>query len=542
MTNSSVAVASDRDAPENKRVAEALNRLQHLIRNHGHAVGFFKFSEEYPDLRRDPTIEPYVFRMSQGVFEELYRLRQKALHRTALRDSYLFYYSDCYARWRLRVDLAKVAKSPNADLRLKTDPPTRLVAIQHYGSSGSYFLSSLFDRHPQVLAVPFGIQRSPLAFEWFLGGKFPVQAWLGIMLIAPVYAGVEMIQNNYDEQVKIPRNDFFRTVEIILRSFGLTPSSMITTPIAFYVMHLAYCLVKDGHPPAKVSSYVFQLHTPGPDKFNFVKRHFADRVLLAMVREPKKALASHCVNSCLVSGPPYSKLLLNSLGQMIKGGPMPEGEPPERCLAVQLDALKAAPEDATRHLARFLGIDWDPCFLESTVNGQPFVYKGPTGSVSGMSSANLKRDYSSWFSRFDLFRIRFLFRIESRKWGYGALHGYDNPIAYAFCALLLRLPFKTELIDFKAAFVRTPKDLVSGYVKSVKAKLRVLAANYVGLRRLMAAKHAECRKPEAMARVMAPLFSDPGKCVLNEDLISRSPPEPASKTPSPGDMPDQNRL
>ena len=114
---------------------------------------------------------------------------------------------------------------------------------------------------------------------------------------------------------------------------------------------------------------------------------------------------------------------------------------------VRFEDIKTNPRRSIMRLCRAIDIEFNEEMMESTFNGLPFVYTGSSGKVTGFTTQNLKKDYSSVFNWFDKFRIEIMFSSYYRAWGYSIREFQHWRIAVNINSYLLWIPFRADSVD-----------------------------------------------------------------------------------------------
>lgn len=385
------------------------------------------------------------------------------------------------------------------NIKLPRRRPRRIIAISHFGVSGSYFLSSLFDMHPDLLSIPYGLQRFPIYSRRVLGGPVSLDTWLGMVLSPPDHGGLFFLQEDYDDQVRVDRHHFTSFFEIIAKSIGYDSSSLLSEADIFWITHLAYNNLVDGPIPDDPKVILFQLHTFDSDKFDFLKVNFSSWLIVCMVREPLRALASGLLNHPAASQRTFGQDFLTTVVAMECVIQVLNPDDRSRFIAVPLETLKSSPEETTRILARRLNINWHSSFMSSTANGRPFEYRSGSRAVSGFSTKNLVRDYSQYIGKFDEFVLSTVFRTESSLWGYQEKNQkYDSCSFHFIFRAMCLTPLKFEIFDLIAAVLHSDSN-------ARKEKIRQWLKCYRLIRHYLMTKHAHARDAQYYDIIIRPL-------------------------------------
>ncbi len=355
--------------------------------------------------------------------------------------------------WRARAPLYDPRRVAIAGFAPKF-VPGKLISIHHFGTSGSYLLSSLFDGHPDILAIPAGARNLTMLLSVACRDKAYSDAIIGILEILPFSRVASLYEiTEYNETYKNIHVDHHLLITTFAKMFKkLSPSSFENSQeeknksikLAFFCFNAAYMAARGLPLPSQPHAIVHQAHGWTIEKAKFASL-FRDATTIFTVREPFKAFGSQVLNGRIHhggAGPAEAFWGAISAQHFLVGGSRIAGT--KNTLCVRFEDMKLRPEALTRGLCEAVGLPWHPCMLESTFNGLPYVYSGSSGQVTGFTTTNLAKDYSSMLSGFDKLRIDIIFQAHSRKWGYPITRFRQGRLAVQLNRALLWLPFRAE--------------------------------------------------------------------------------------------------
>lgn len=336
---------------------------------------------------------------------------------------------------------------------------TRVVAILFYGRSGSVFLGSLLDGHPQIVATP-GCYLNGFYEFWDQFGKLP--AYELINAFADYYAVLFDAKNECKSPVcgadagtdlgftemGPERNqclgvnrDRFR----VCMSECLSSCSVVSRRLFLQVVHVAYqeALGRTVQDPTPL--IVFPLHTPSLERMGKLVEDFPDTCFLHVVRNPVQTLGSHL--ACYMK----SGLLDTAQAEWIFRGILQGGVSVlpgirERSRAVRLEDLHNKPKETMEKVCAWLGLEWSDCLLESTFDGKQWWNVKNSPQISGFSQVTLAKKHDNLITPLDRFRLLCLLRDKYRVWQYGPPAWTSSRFIRGLNCLLLLWPFRAERI------------------------------------------------------------------------------------------------
>jgi tetratricopeptide (TPR) repeat protein len=322
----------------------------------------------------------------------------------------------------------------------------RVVALQVLGRSGSMFLHSLFDGHPEIVTLP-GI---------YLKAWFDDEVW---RVFRPDYARkhwrslfAESVIREFEPMFDATsrRNvigrplgatnwmagdlgfigmgpDRDRALSVSRDAFGaalvsrLKDYDTVTAKDAFKLIHLAFDqAVGRGGGGNRVLFH--HIHNPNPVELGGFLHQFPGAKLLYLIRNPVQLLESWMLVSLgaehEVSQTNWYKAV-DTFGTTLLGIQPPLLDMAEaRC--IRLEDIKQAPRTALPRLAEWMGISDHPALYDSSFCG--LQYWGPTsiqtGAITGFSAAAINQRIGRLFGAKDVMILETLFWPFSRRFGY----------------------------------------------------------------------------------------------------------------------------
>lgn len=355
----------------------------------------------------------------------------------------------------------------------RTQPAMTL--LMPVGRSGSLFLHSLFDGHPQLITLPgiyfkgfFGaevwskLHSGTQAADWRerLVQRFIYyyMAFFDASRPNPVFGNPMSNPLNLGRNTGLAglgedRNGVLRIDELDFAQCLIAELQECATigPGDFLVrVHRAYAKVNHQNPDGRRIFY--HIHNPDPFELAHCLQSYPNARLVYLVREPVQSLESWfrvCWPDNSAAPPEIVVKAWSTMASMLSvmietyRTPAAEHYP---AAAVRLEDIKLAPQQTLEALCRFLNIDWHPALMESTFMGM--AYWGPESKLSpdirGFDAQSVERKVGVIFTERDAEILRTVF------YPMGVRYGYYAPDADVFNENLNRLePLLNEPFDFE---------------------------------------------------------------------------------------------
>jgi tetratricopeptide (TPR) repeat protein len=391
--------------------------------------------------------------------------------------------SFCRCQWnKASHSFSKVVAltSGQADSSCRIEELERTAALIPIGRSGSLFLHSLFDGHPDVSTIPGAYLRG-----WFepriwaqLQPDFARRSWRRdfsrrlVETFRPVFDAES--RNNVPGQpfgdakwlarscgfttMGPDRNVSFkadhRAFEEALRE-RLSPLDRISAKDAFKLFHLAFDDAAGR--PAGDRLLFHHIHVANVIDLGGYLRRFPQAKVLYLARNPVQALESWML---ALLGDQHEISLkqwessVRRIEEVLHGfQPALAGMAEMRC--VRLEDIKRDPHRAMPQLAAWLGLSDDPALYRSEFHG--IQYWGPssreTQPITGFSTASIEQRIGK------IFGVRDILIFETLFWPFTSRFGYSDWDEAEFKARLREIgPWLDEPLQFERLFhVRLPQ-------------------------------------------------------------------------------------
>ncbi|MFN0116869.1 MAG: sulfotransferase [Elusimicrobiota bacterium] len=335
----------------------------------------------------------------------------------------------------------------------------KIVAIVYHGRSGSFFLQSLLDNHPELFGIPgsyFGkyfswfsnqnpnatykelIQKFTDNFSYFFDANDPI----------PKSYGFDQMGENKDQKIEISKVEFIQNLENAIKSFDRPNRREF-----FFAIHSAYALCLGENLDNK-KAIVYHIHHPHPDFCRMLISDFPQTKFIHTTREPIQGLLSlfkHMYSGYSVKNP-RSYCVADIFWSMARGAYPMDLNYIESSRMLKLEGLHEKPKEVLLNLIKFLDIKWDDNLMESTFNGLKWWNLKAAIQVTGFNSQTTKAGrYSELTNFFDSYRYKILFYPFSRILKYPNIPFPLYILGLFFMPLLLIFPFKIEWIGLRYA-------------------------------------------------------------------------------------------
>ncbi|OQX19090.1 MAG: hypothetical protein BWK76_05515 [Desulfobulbaceae bacterium A2] len=300
----------------------------------------------------------------------------------------------------------------------RASAPEKAVILLFYGRSGSNFLESLLDGHPNILVIGCDVLATVTRAFWRNHGHETDAAVLAGRFALHYPAILRRLQQLGND---VPWR-FMTLLQEGLQAAGAGPYTRRCF-VQQYALAYNRCLGRPVPPGA-----ILLCHAHDPSQVAMVRHlaeDFPDCLLLHVVREPLQTLGSHFAHYFhqqpeLMAEKSAEILEWVVSGILLKGCPvLPEYA--QRSRAVRLEDVKRRPRATLQALCQWLGIPWHDTLLNSTCDGLPHPgMLTPTGQVQGFATTALEKKHRDILTAFDRLRLGILLHPKRRAWGYPA--------------------------------------------------------------------------------------------------------------------------
>ena len=358
--------------------------------------------------------------------------------------------------------------SDPAKLRAITSGLDAVIAVNCYLRSGSLFLQSLLDWHPDTITTPgiymarfyaffernADLSRDDLIerfiedFEVIFDGKglckadpsFPQDPETGL------FYGLRSLGPGRDRCLSVSKEAFCSVLKLILGEH----ENEVSRKLFFQAVHVAYRYAQGQ--PGDINTetrIVYPIHTPIPNRFTarFVE-DFPEAKHVMTIRQPIES-ASGMIKHLRRRGKP--EFFLNAVMIPMLGGGCPIAPAARNnTIAVRLEDLHKAPRETMESLCDWLGLRWHDSLLSSTINGEQWWGDGNSLQVQGFSQSVTAPRQHDQLPSIDRSRLNVLLAPKNMRWGYDISVSDRSWQSKLMILPLLAVPFTME-VDFLMA-------------------------------------------------------------------------------------------
>ena len=332
-----------------------------------------------------------------------------------------------------------------------------VVSIHCYGRSGSVFLASLFDQHPQVLMIP-GVQFSSFYEFWRRHGHLPAIELLGTFLA--VFRAIYRVHqpDNTPIFAEKPldgppsRVDDALFSDTLLRLIADKVHDVQTEPVArkyfFQAVHAAYAVAMRRKVCWEDAVIIYSLHEPLEEHTTPFGEDFPNARYLHTVRTPVRAVDSWYRMGLPARVHKERLAAVGMLNMLTQARPVSDSCAP-RSRAVRLEDLHTNPRATLEKLCDWLGLAGDGCLFESTFNGVRHS-EGVEGTVlEGFQTQAISRNGYYCCRWIDVVRLNLIFARIFSAWGYPLSRVYRARLLQRLVPALMLAPFRIEQLVWK---------------------------------------------------------------------------------------------
>jgi hypothetical protein len=341
-----------------------------------------------------------------------------------------------------------------------------VAAIFFWGRSGSVFLHSLFDSHPQVLTIPATRINGFHGRQWAdisqaTGSEAMARRfvrWNPSVFDGKLdrwFEGLDAMGPGRDRAIAVDVEAFVAHTTRLLDG-----PEKVTRRRFFLALHVAYALAR-GQEVSGKTSIVYHLHSPEAyAAIDAALEDFPELRAVGITREPVRSVLSYLRKNVLVARAwqlsdraRYAQLAptggynfvyrhqLIGWRELLARHRLP-------FRALSIEKLNQDTEGQMRELARFLGLDWDPCLTQSTFNaldyhGETLAQAQPVDGPPLPSNA----ESEAALDALDRYVLEGLLASFRREFGYGETRLAQRLLS----ALLVPVPTRVERLALAEA-------------------------------------------------------------------------------------------
>lgn len=342
------------------------------------------------------------------------------------------------------------------------DPPgiQNVVALCHWGRSGSILLPSYLDGHEDVIALPNLTGEMIYPF-------FETHAMLSIwdkLVVYPIYAAAKkggaadllLIDNPAGNYATVPQH-YYAAVQALHAIYGERPAEWLQVRARFVqFLHVAYAIANEQQPRNPRPAIIYAQHWFSEELARRFAQDFPQGRFLHTVRDPISALNSwfdmHMTWQIAERsgiGEHYAFPAYDAIKDLLCWD-RPHAGMEQRSWALRFEDMHVALEATMQRVADWLGIAYQPSLLESTLNRRPYIFTKGGRSWRGANQSSAQRR-CNYLHRCDRALVFALFYQDFVAWGYPVPRAlrfrWLRLLTSCACALV---PMKIELINARA--------------------------------------------------------------------------------------------
>jgi len=378
-------------------------------------------------------------------------------------------YSGAYPASRA-VDLDKV------ELAREYDVPgmNRAVTICHWGRSGSLLLSSYLDSHPHIVMLPYSASES--IYNFFEEYEF-LSIWEKLIAY-PAYSALKkktegdfFLRNNPSGDFAIEPADYYGAVHALFEIYGSEPSIWLDARRRFFqLVHAVYGVAIGRRPGDPRPLMVHAQHYMDEKLAARLVEDFPSAQFIHTIRDPitgidswfgrKLEMELYGCDNRLDLMPRYLDIAVATMIDLLAWD-TPHRGMESRTRAIRFEDMHVAPEATMRRLADWLGLSYQPCLVDSTWNGIPYVVQVRGVPACGANPANAKRR-SKNLDFIDRMLIFALMHANFTEWSYPSPRAMRKRwVRLCVIALLWLVPTKMEFVTARLVLAKQALPRVS---------------------------------------------------------------------------------
>ncbi|MBC2418876.1 glycosyltransferase family 4 protein [Clostridium beijerinckii] len=323
--------------------------------------------------------------------------------------------------------------------QIELDDINEVVSIYFYGRSGSIFLQSLLDSHPNILMIPGDYIRFYYAFWNYLDPKLNYKVDKDVIIntfneVFPfifdannvsktfvnsgyggdfgIRLGFNAMGENQNQKLGISKEKFVSELNRIFKD-----RKYIARKDFFKAIHIAYFYsLGRKYDSNRQPIIVFFPHIANVDASIELLEDFPQTKRICMIREPIQSLGS-LINT-------YRRVCNISIEQMIYilnpslyGGTSTNLDKYLSC-AVKLEDIHMKSKETLEKICRFIDIPWSDSLMESTFDGLKWWNGKNSDRINGFNTKVINRKHKELFTDFDRKRLKSLIYRKYEEWEY----------------------------------------------------------------------------------------------------------------------------
>jgi len=328
------------------------------------------------------------------------------------------------------------------------------VPVCFYGRSGSYFLYSLLENHPEILALNSELREFWKIPSWHFDKSFEEQ----LLFILDTWVafinepGVQSFKNLYpgSPQVHVPRDinmdygsknyfsgpwshiDRYKKPElskfisycydIAQAMYGMNLDSLRLSRFElFKLLHFSKNLAL-GQKIPKSSVILYNLHVADSLCIKEIEKNIPCKIIHT-IRSPLQSFGSHLKRYLDPGLRAPGDIAYNDVPTHVLSGILGDdcflsGNKKDE-FGVRLEDIHGKPMETLKGVLKSLGLRFNPCVLKETYNGGPYSFHNRDGTrVSGFGGKQLEKTHKDILTDNDALVLESILQDNYIKWNY----------------------------------------------------------------------------------------------------------------------------
>ena len=332
------------------------------------------------------------------------------------------------------------------------------IGLQNYDISGTVFMASLLDGHPNIAPMP-GINTMGFYDFWetikALNDNERIHAFVEghPCWFDEIGSTMGRVGDNADQKVWADPTRFLE-----IAKSGFSKDRLLSRREFFQLVNISYNLAIDRQLSSDIY-VIFHVHNMPLETVTQFYSDFPDAKVIYMIRNIKGNFASLSRQLFAEENGPPENVWKCNLNQLLLGKFHYVGNfevfrdrphQPEylnNCTAVRLEDVHSHPKSILTALCRWLDIPWDDSLLKSTFDGKLWWNKGRKESpvVQGFKPQLPYRGIKDQLSLLDRLRLDIISHRKAKFWRYKtSVDWLPNYFRFVLLRLLLRRPLLLE--------------------------------------------------------------------------------------------------
>ena len=343
----------------------------------------------------------------------------------------------------------------------------RVVTICHWGRSGSLLLSSYLDNHSHIVMLPYSASESIYGFF----AEYETLSVWEKLIAYPTYSALKkktegdfFLRNNPSGDFAIEPADYYEAVHALFEVHGNESSVRLDTrPRFFQLVHAAYGVAIGRRPGNPQPLMVHAQHYMDENLAARLVEDFPAAQFIHTIRDPitgidswfgrKLEMELYGCDNRLDLMPRHLDIAVATMIDLLAWD-KPHRGMESRTRAIRFEDMHVAPEATMRRLAGWLGLPYQPCLVDSTWNGIPYVVHVRGVPSCGANPANAKRR-SKNLNVVDRALVFALMHANFTEWNYPSPRVMRKRwVRLGVIVLLWLVPTKMEFVTARLVLIK----------------------------------------------------------------------------------------